>query len=76
MSIIYVILAVDEVENIVFSEVLETSVDTLRYNIALTETVVKYEGTKPSFLYGKTTYTHNEICELLSTSAWNPPLPA
>jgi len=75
MSIKYAILPADEVEDIVFSEIMEDSSDTLRYNVALTETVVKYDGAKPRFLYGKTTYTHTEIREILSTSAWNPPLP-
>lgn len=69
----YVILDADEVGDIVFSEVLETSESTLRYNVAETETVVKYEGAKPRFLYGKDTYTHSEILAILDTSAWNPP---
>tara|TARA_R110000824_G_scaffold73386_1_gene186918 strand:+ start:738 stop:965 length:228 start_codon:yes stop_codon:yes gene_type:complete len=69
----YVILDADEVGDIVFSEVLETSESTLRYNLAETQTVVKYEGAKPRFLYGKTTYTHSEILAILATSAWNPP---
>ena len=75
MSIKYAILPADEVEDIVFSAIMEDSSDTLRYNVAETETVVKYDGAKPHFLYGKTTYTHTEIREILSTSAWNPPLP-
>jgi hypothetical protein len=75
MSIKYAILPADEVEDIVFSEIMENSSDALRYNVAETETVVKYDGAKPRFLYGKTTYTHTEIREILSTSAWNPPLP-
>ena len=75
MNIKYVILDASEVADIVFSEILEDSSDTLRYNVALTETVVKYDGAKPRFLYGKTTYTHTGIREILSTSAWNPPLP-
>lgn len=69
----YVILDADEVGDIVFSEVLETSASTLRYNVAETQTVVKYEGAKPRFLYGKDTYTHSEILAILDTSAWNPP---
>ena len=69
----YVILDADEVGDIVFSEVLETSESTLRYNLAETQTVVKYEGAKPRFLYGKTTYTHSEILAILAISAWNPP---
>ena len=73
----YVILDADEVEDIVFSEVFETSAATLRYNVdpAGTQTFVKYEGAKPRFLYGKDTYTHSEIMAILATSAWTPPWP-
>ncbi len=73
MSVTYVILDANEVGDIEFSEVLETSADTLRYNLAETQTVVKYEGAKPRFLYGKDTYTHSEILAILATSAWTPP---
>ena len=70
----YVILAASDVADIVFSEILEDSPGTLRYNAAETETVVKYEGAKPRFLYGKDTYTHSEILAILATSAWTPPI--
>jgi hypothetical protein len=69
----YVILDADEVDDIVFSEIFETSASTLRYNLAETETVLKYDGAKPRFLYGKDTYTHSEILAILATSAWTPP---
>lgn len=75
MSLKYVILDADEVPDIVFSEVLETSAETLRYNVANTQTFVKYEAAKPRFLYGKDTYTHSEILAILATSAWTPPPP-
>lgn len=75
MSRTYVILDADEVGDIVFSEVEETSESTLRYNIAKTQTFVKYEGTKPEFLYGKDTYTHSEILAILETDAWSSPPP-
>tara|TARA_R110002020_G_scaffold424629_1_gene633860 strand:+ start:974 stop:1210 length:237 start_codon:yes stop_codon:yes gene_type:complete len=75
MSLKYVILDADEVDDIVFSEVLETSAETLRYNLAGTQTFVKYEGAKPRFLYGKDTYTHSEILAILATSAWSSPPP-
>ncbi len=77
MSKKYVILDADEVPDIVFSEVFETSPATLRYNVdpAGTQTFVKYEGAKPRFLYGKDTYTHSEILAILATSAWTPPPP-
>ena len=69
------ILDADEVGDIVFSEVEETSESTLRYNLAETQTFVKYEGAKPRFLYGKTTYTHSEILAILETNAWSNPPP-
>ena len=73
----YVILDAEEVPDIVFSEVVETSAATLRYNIdpAGTQTFVKYAGAKPRFLYGKDTYTHSEILAILATSAWSLPMP-
>ena len=72
MSRKYVILDADEVDDIVFSEVFETSAATLRYNVAETQTVVKYSGSKPHFLYGKDTHTHSQILAILATSAWTP----
>ena len=70
----YVILDADEVADIVFPEIFETSASTLRYNLAGTQTVVKYEGAKPRFLYDKDTYTHSEILAILATDAWTPAL--
>jgi len=70
MTRTYVILDANEVADIVFSEVEETAQSTLRYNRAGTQTFVKYEGTKPRFLYGKDTYTHSEILAILATDAW------
>ena len=75
MSRKYVILDADEVSDIVFSEVLETSAENLRYNVARTQTFVKYEGAKPRFLYGKDTLTHSEILAILATTAWTLPDP-
>lgn len=71
----YVIIDSDEVSSVDFSQVYETSADTLRYNLAGTQTFVKYEGNKPRFLYGKDTYTHSEILEVLETEDWTTPDP-
>lgn len=72
MSRKYVILDADEVSSIDFSQVLETSAQTLRYNIdpARTKTFVKFEGSTPDFLDGKTQYDHSEIMTILSTDEW------
>lgn len=75
MSRKYVIIDADEVSSVDFSQVLETNADTLRYNLAGTQTFVKYEGTKPRFLYGKDTYTHSEILSVLATEEWTDPDP-
>jgi len=62
---IYVIINTSDVSSIDFSQVHETSVDTLRYNIAGTKTFVKFTGSTPSFLSGKTQYNHSEIIAIL-----------
>ena len=73
----YVILAADEVSSIDFSQVLETSAQTLRYNIdpAGTKTFVKFEGATPDFLEGKTQYDHSEMRTILAGPEWTDPNP-
>jgi len=66
----YVIIDSSEVDSIDFDQVLETSADTLRYSLDGTKTFVKYEGTQPFFLLGKTEYTHEEILTILSGPEW------
>ena len=76
MSRKYVIINADEVSSVIFSQVDETSADTIRYNIdpAGTKTFVKFDSdTTPSFLDGKTQYTHSEILTILATDEWTPP---
>lgn len=66
----YVIIDASEVANVDFSQVAETSADTLKYSVDGTKTFVKYEGTQPFFLLGKTEYTHEEILSILSGPEW------
>ena len=61
----WVIISKDDVSSVDFSQVLETSADTLRYSNDGNKTFVKYEGSQPSFLLGKTEYTHSEILAIL-----------
>ena len=70
----YVIINADEVSTVNFDEVLETSVDTLRYNTAGDETFVKYEGAKPRCLYGKDTLSHSAMLTVLAGEAWTQPM--
>ena len=74
MSRQYVILNADEVSTVNFDEVLETSVDTLRYNVAGDQTFVKYEDAKPRSLYGKDTLSHSAMLTVLAGEAWTQPM--
>ena len=68
----YVIIESSEISSINFSEVMETSANTLRYSVDETKTLVKFIGDTPSFLEGKTQYNHSEILNILSGSEWTP----
>mgnify|MGYP001067831590 FL=1 len=62
----YVIITRDEVGGVDYSKVQETSAHTLRYNRIGTKTFLKYDGDKPSFLYGKIEYTNDEFLAILN----------
>tara|TARA_S200002703_G_scaffold90028_1_gene77679 strand:- start:395 stop:625 length:231 start_codon:yes stop_codon:yes gene_type:complete len=66
----YVIINADEVSSVDFSQVEETSESTLRYSLDNSQTFVKFEGDTPSFLDGKTQYSHSEILAILATDEW------
>ena len=51
---------------------METSAETLRYSVDETKTLVKFRGDTPSFLDGKTQYTHSEILNILNSAEWTP----
>ena len=69
----YIILEKSDIVNINFNEIIETNIDTLRYSVDGTKTIVKFKGTTPDFLVGKTKYTHEEILIIVGTSEWNKP---
>ena len=73
----YVVFDLTEVDTIDFSEVMETSADTLRKNLAETQSFVKYEGAMPASVVALTTksqeYTHAEILALLAGADWTDP---
>jgi hypothetical protein len=74
MSRTYVIINTSELSSVDFNQVMESS-DSLRYSVDGTKTFVKYENGQPSFLSGKTEYTHSEILDILATDEWTPPEP-
>ena len=72
----WVIINRNEVSSVDFSKVLETSADKLRYSTNGSKAFVKYEGSQPSFLSGKTEYTHSEILAILNDTDgewWSDP---
>ena len=73
----YVVFDLTEVDTIDFSEVMETSAETLRKNLAGTQSFVKYEGDMPASVTALTTksqeYTHEEILALLAGEEWTDP---
>jgi hypothetical protein len=74
----YLIFPVSELNKVDFSQVLETSVDTVRKSVDETKTFVKWNGETPAFVATMTgtegPYTHAEILEILSTSEWSSPM--
>ena len=68
------VINASDVSSIDFSQVLETSADTLRYNNDNTKTFVKYDGAQPSFLSGKTEYSYDDFVAILQDEKgeWYP----
>jgi len=71
----FVIFDVAEIASIDFTQVLETSAETLRVSTDGTRTFVKWDGdTPPSCIENLTTkseyYTYTEIVEILNGAEW------
>lgn len=76
----FMIFAVSELDQIDFTQVLETSIDTVRKSVDKTKTFVKWNGdTVPSSVEALTTkegpYTYEEILVILATPEWTDPNP-
>ena len=74
------IFNVSELPNIDFTQVLETSIDTVRKSVDQTKTFVKWDGIEiPSSVAALTTkegpYTYDEILVILATPEWTDPDP-
>lgn len=68
-----------DLQNIDFSQVAETSAETIRRSLDDTLFVIKYNAT-PTFIYdGSVTpsqiLSHEECLQLMSTSEWSEPIP-
>ena len=75
----FMIFNVSELPNVDFTQVLETSIDTVRKSVDQTKTFVKWDSeTIPSSVDGLTTkegpYTYDEILIILATEEWTSPI--
>ena len=66
----YVIILAEDVANVDFNQVLETSEDTLRYSLDRHEALLKFKRSTPTFLIGKAQYDYEGIMDILSGSNW------
>ena len=75
----FMIFNVSELPQINFTQVLETSADTVRKSVDGTKTFVKWDGAIPQCVANLTTkegpYTYEEILAILATPEWTDPNP-
>ena len=77
----YVTLDVSEIDQLDFSQIEQTSIDTLRISLDGTQTIIKWvtAGSVPSSVAALTTkgpyMTHDEALALMSTTDWTDPDP-
>lgn len=73
----FMIFNVSELSEIDFTQVLETSIDTVRKSVDQTKTFVKWDGIMPECVNNLTTkegpYTYDEIIPILLTTEWTDP---
>ena len=70
----YLIIPVSELSKVDFSQVHETSAETVRKSVDETKTFIKWSGDEPSFVSSLTgtegPYTQEEIVTILGTDVW------
>ena len=79
MEKIYSIINISDLSKIDFSQVIETSENTIRKSIDESEFVIKYK-TEPSFISDGTvtpvqTLSHKNCLNLMATTEWTPEEP-
>jgi hypothetical protein len=70
----FLIFPVTELPKVDFSQVCETSIDTVRKSVDETKTFVKWDGEAPAFIAeiigAEGPYTYEEILVILATEEW------
>lgn len=74
----YIIFNTSETSSIDYTQVKETSIETLRLNLSGSRTFVKYPGDMPTSISSLTTkegpYIYDEIINILTGSEWQLPI--
>ena len=68
MSRKYIIINTSELSGLNYNELLTTSENTARKNLAGDKALVSYEGTTPSALSGKTEYNNTEVQAIINNT--------
>jgi len=66
----YVIADTSEVSGFDFSQLIDINESYSRKSLDGSKILARYEGEQPSFLSGKTEYTHSEMLAILATDEW------
>jgi len=78
----YVIANTSEINNVDYTQVLQTSASTVRKNVAQTKFILKYDGDKPQTIQdvdnagklytysGNKYFTHSQISTIISDVEW------
>jgi len=76
----YVVINLENTDKVIFSQVNQSSAQTMRRNLANTQGLLSWSVT-PSFITNKSlpivgsVMTHEEALELMSSSEWSEPMP-
>ena len=71
----YVIANSSEASSFEFAQLVDIDEQYSRKSLDGSLILARYEGDQPSFLSGKTEYTHSEILTILATDEWTDPNP-
>lgn len=71
----YVIVDSSEASSFDFSVLVDIDESHSRKSLDGSKILARFEGDTPSFLEGKTQYTHSEILTILATDEWTSPDP-
>jgi len=71
-NLTYTIINVSDITDAIISDCIQSGADTLRKSIDGNQTVLKWKGQPPLWVstLGLTTYSHQNILNIMKTAAW------